>query len=355
MSNMILEKVEIFEGLSHLELEALSNSSIMRNYPKNTVIINENDNADSLYVIESGKVKVYCSDKNGKEFIMNTLTDGDYFGELALLDDDKRSASVRTMEKANFCIIYKEDFNKVLEQHPNIAKTLIRNLTRRVRKLTQDVKALALQDVYGRVTNVLTVMSEDRGDGTSLIPDKLTQQDIAAMGRQAIGAKIGHVMERARENYGYLYDSYPMIEAYTSGWDAGHPIHQLTEFINSPEFLELGKTVTGAPLVTKADAQATRYARGHFLTRHIDEGHDKERVAAYTLGFTRNWQPDWGGLLMLLDDNLDISRAFLPRFNVLSIFDGRRIHSVSAVSPFAGGARHQITGWFRNDPPYRTT
>lgn len=184
---------------------------------------------------------------------------------------------------------------------------------------------------------------------------KLTQQDIAAMGRQAIGAKIGHVMERARENYGYLYDSYPMIEAYTSGWDAGHPIHQLTEFINSPEFLELGKTVTGAPLVTKADAQATRYARGHFLTRHIDEGHDKERVAAYTLGFTRNWQPDWGGLLMLLDDNLDISRAFLPRFNVLSIFDGRRIHSVSAVSPFAGGARHQITGWFRNDPPYRTT
>jgi len=176
---MILEKVEIFEGLSHLELEALSNSSIMRNYPKNTVIINENDNADSLYVIESGKVKVYCSDKNGKEFIMNTLTDGDYFGELALLDDDKRSASVRTMEKANFCIIYKEDFNKVLEQHPNIAKTLIRNLTRRVRKLTQDVKALALQDVYGRVTNVLTVMSEDRGDGTSLIPDKLTQQDIA--------------------------------------------------------------------------------------------------------------------------------------------------------------------------------
>ena len=179
MSDMILEKVEIFEGLTPQELEALSSSSIMRNYPKNTVIINENDHADSLYVIESGRVKVYCSDKNGKEFIMNTLGEGDYFGELALLDDDKRSASVRTMEKANFCIIYKEDFNKVLDQHPNIAKTLIRNLTRRVRKLTQDVKALALQDVYGRVTNVLTTMAEEREDGTSLIPDKLTQQDIA--------------------------------------------------------------------------------------------------------------------------------------------------------------------------------
>jgi CRP/FNR family cyclic AMP-dependent transcriptional regulator len=176
---MILEKVEIFEGLNKEELDTLAASSVARNYPKNTVIINENDHADSLYLIESGKVKVYCSDKNGKEFIMNTLEAGDYFGELALLDDDKRTASVRTMEKSSFMIIYKEDFNKVIDEQPNIAKTLIRNLTRRVRKLTKDVKALALQDVYGRVTNVLTSMAEDRGDGSSIIPDKLTQQDIA--------------------------------------------------------------------------------------------------------------------------------------------------------------------------------
>jgi CRP/FNR family cyclic AMP-dependent transcriptional regulator len=176
---MILDKVEIFEGLTQQEMDALTASSVSRSYPKNTVIINENDHADSLYLIESGRVKVYCSDKNGKEFIMNTLTTGDHFGELALLDDDKRSASVRTMEKSNFCIIYKEDFNQVLTQQPNIAKTLIRNLTRRVRKLTQDVKALALQDVYGRVTNVLTTLAEPRDEETSIIPEKLTQQDIA--------------------------------------------------------------------------------------------------------------------------------------------------------------------------------
>jgi CRP/FNR family cyclic AMP-dependent transcriptional regulator len=176
---MILDKVEIFEGLTQLEMDALTASSVTRSYPKNTVIINENDHADSLYLIESGRVKVDCSDKNGKEFIMNTLTTGDHFGELALLDDDKRSASVRTMEKSIFCIIYKEDFNQVLTQQPNIAKTLIRNLTRRVRKLTQDVKALALQDVYGRVTNVLTTLAEPRDEETSIIPEKLTQQDIA--------------------------------------------------------------------------------------------------------------------------------------------------------------------------------
>ena len=73
----VLKSVEIFSGLSDAELAALEETSIHRSYPKNTVIINENDVADSLYVIESGKVKVYCSDKNGKEFIMNTLGHGD--------------------------------------------------------------------------------------------------------------------------------------------------------------------------------------------------------------------------------------------------------------------------------------
>ena len=174
----VLKSVEIFSGLSDAELAALEESSIRTSYPKNTVIINENDVADSLYVIESGKVKVYCSDKNGKEFIMNTLGGGDYFGELALLDDDRRSASVRTMEKADFCIIYKQDFNQVLDLHPNIAKTLIRNITRRVRALTEKVKSLALQDVYGRVTKVLNSLATERND-EFYVEEKLTQQDIA--------------------------------------------------------------------------------------------------------------------------------------------------------------------------------
>lgn len=110
---------------------------------------------------------------------MNTQGAGDYFGELALLDDSTRSASVRTVEKSTFCIVYKDDFNRVLDEHPNIRRILIANLAARVRKLTGDVKSLALQDVYGRVANVLMDLAEDRDDGTLLIPEKLTQQDIA--------------------------------------------------------------------------------------------------------------------------------------------------------------------------------
>ena len=175
----VLAQVEIFTGLTDDELEALAASSVSRQYPKNTVIINDGDNADSLYLIDSGRVKVYCSDKNGKEFIMNTQEAGDYFGELALLDDDRRSASVRTMEKCCFRIIYKEDFQRVITEHPNIARILMRNLTRRVRTLTDKVKSLALQDVYGRVTKVLTSMARPREDESSFIAERLTQQDIA--------------------------------------------------------------------------------------------------------------------------------------------------------------------------------
>jgi len=176
---LILQQVELFNGLSAEELDALYASSSSRSFPKNTVVIHENDPADSLFIIENGRVKVYCSDKNGKEFIMNTQGEGDYFGELALLDDSSRSASVRTVEKSTFCIVYKDDFNRVLEEHPNIARKLIANLAQRVRKLTADVKSLALQDVYGRVANVLMDLAEPRGDGSMFIPEKLTQQDIA--------------------------------------------------------------------------------------------------------------------------------------------------------------------------------
>lgn len=177
---MSIENIDLFEGLSPAEIDVLRENSVTRSCPKNSVVIHEGDIADSMYIIEAGRVKVYCSDKNGKDFVLDILEAGDYFGELALLDDDRRSASVRAMEASSFSIIYKDQFSQVLDAHPNIARLLIRNLTRRIRKLTYDVKALALQDVYGRVAKVLTDLAKPTGEGEEAkIEDKLTQQDIA--------------------------------------------------------------------------------------------------------------------------------------------------------------------------------
>jgi Rps23 Pro-64 3,4-dihydroxylase Tpa1-like proline 4-hydroxylase len=178
----------------------------------------------------------------------------------------------------------------------------------------------------------------------------LTKEDLAAMPADARGLMIQHILERAQHNIGYTYYTYPMIQAALSGWDRDHPIHALTEFLNSPPFLELARALIGCAGLTKTDAHATNYQRGHYLTRHIDDGERKERRAAYTLGFTRGWQPDWGGLLLFLNDQNDVIRGLLPRFNVLTVFDGLRVHSVSAVSPFAPTPRFSIAGWFRDDP-----
>ena len=181
-------------------------------------------------------------------------------------------------------------------------------------------------------------------------PIHFTSAELKAMGRERVDAMIKNAFARARENRGFFYNTYPMIEAYLRGWEPGHPIHQITEFINGPEYLGLGRVVTGIAGINKADAHATAYHPGHFLTRHLDYGEDFERRAAYVLGFARDWQPDWGGLLLFLNEKQDIAEGYLPRFNVLTIFDIKYLHTVTQVSSFAGGVRRAITGWFRDDP-----
>lgn len=176
---MQLFQVEIFAGLTPLERDALAASSSTVTLARNTVVFNEGDPADALYLIEAGRVKVYACDRNGKEYIFNVMGPGEYFGELALLDDEPRSASVRTLEEARFRVVTRGDFQRVLDDHPGMARTLIRNLTTRIRQLTRDVRSLALEDVYGRVTKLLKSLAEPVDDARHRVPERLTQQEIA--------------------------------------------------------------------------------------------------------------------------------------------------------------------------------
>ena len=174
----MLQQVEIFQGLSPEELETLAASSTSRSFPKNTVVINEGDEANALYVMISGQVKVFLSNEEGKEIIVNMQGACEHFGELALLDSTPRSASVMTTEKTKLAVVSKPDFQRMLADHPGIALSLIRDLTHRVRVLSENVKSLALLDVYGRVAKTLLGMATDR-DGELIVEKRLTQQDIA--------------------------------------------------------------------------------------------------------------------------------------------------------------------------------
>jgi len=165
------------------ELDKISQHTTTRTFPKNTVVINEGDDTDSLYLIDKGSVKVYLSDDNGKEVIINTLEAGEYFGELSILTAGKRSASVMTNENSVLTIIHKQSFKTLLLNHPSIAYTLIENLANRVRDLTENIKSLALQDVYGRVIKTLLSLSEPlqiNNMDKRVIRKRITQQEIAS-------------------------------------------------------------------------------------------------------------------------------------------------------------------------------
>lgn len=176
----MLHHVHLFRHLAEADANVLTSHCTTRTYPANTVLITEGDSSDSLYVILEGEVKVYVSDPHGKEAILNLMGPGEYFGELALLDDAPRSASVVTMMPTKVMIISKGEFKRCLTTNPELAYKLIVSLTQQIRSLTDNVKNLALMDVYGRVAHTLLDLARDK-DGKKIIEQKLTHQDIASM------------------------------------------------------------------------------------------------------------------------------------------------------------------------------
>ena len=175
----MLGNIPLFSGLSDEDRCTIERHAVPKSYRKNTVLIEKGDETTSLYVVVSGKVKVYVADDTGKEIVLNTQESGEHFGELALLGDTRRTASVMTVEDSKFLVITKKAFLECLAAHPNIALNLIRALVERVRALTDNVSNLALRDVYGRLTSVLMENAKEK-DG-KLITDRLTQQELASL------------------------------------------------------------------------------------------------------------------------------------------------------------------------------
>ncbi|MBI2837417.1 MAG: Crp/Fnr family transcriptional regulator [Acidobacteria bacterium] len=175
-----LKRIPIFQGLDETDCQAVGSRAAIKSFRKNVVILSEGDRSHSLYVVLSGSVRVFLSDDAGKEVVLNIQGPGEFFGELALIDDEPRSASVMTLEPTTLAIISKADFQELIGHQPVIAIRLLRALSRRARLLTTNVKSLALLDVYGRVAKLLLNMAVER-DGVLAIPTILSQQEIANM------------------------------------------------------------------------------------------------------------------------------------------------------------------------------
>lgn len=158
-------------------LEALAARGNSRAFRAQTILLNEGDAGGSLYIVLGGKLRVFASSAEGRDVVLSEHGPGEYVGELSL-DGSKRSASVKTIEASTCCVVQAAQLPEFLAEHPEFALHLTQKLTRMVRRLTEQVKSLALQDVYGRMVRLLTELSDQVG-AERVVREKLTQQDIA--------------------------------------------------------------------------------------------------------------------------------------------------------------------------------
>lgn len=179
-------------------------------------------------------------------------------------------------------------------------------------------------------------------------PHAVRASELTAERRKAMAGAVGRAM--AGRDYAFAYAQYPMLKAFQERWAPGGPHDLLLEHVNDRPFLDLARAITARDDLIKADAQATLFGPGHFLSTHDDTGTAEEaRRIAYVLSMCAvEWRPDWGGQLLFLDERDDVEAGVAPRFNTLNLFTVPRRHLVSAVAPYAPLERFAMTGWFRD-------
>jgi CRP/FNR family transcriptional regulator, cyclic AMP receptor protein len=175
-----LKAVPFFTQLTDKELDVVRSVATEKHFPKNAVVLTEGEMGDSLYMIQTGKVKVFIGDEEGREIILKILGPGAFFGEMSMIDKQPRSASVTTIEPSMFLVLAHAGFERCVEHSPRIAKLVMECLAQRVREADRKIGTLALMDVYGRVASTLLELSV-YNNGKLVVGEKLSQQELANM------------------------------------------------------------------------------------------------------------------------------------------------------------------------------
>ncbi len=174
-----LKNIPTFSEVPEEALSVLADSATKKSYPKNNLIISEGDPAGPLFIILAGKVRFYLDSESGKTITLSIQKSGSYFGELSLLDDQPRSASVASLELTHCALIPKQAFVNWLRESPEEAGLgVMRGLTRRIRTLTENVRGLAFCDVYTRLSKRLHELAEVEND-VLVIREKISHQELA--------------------------------------------------------------------------------------------------------------------------------------------------------------------------------
>src|SRR3972149_100647 len=180
VSTAVLKAIPLFSSFPEDQLRMLTTVVGRKSVPRTTAVMAAGDPTDSLYIVLSGRLKVMMGDSDGKEVILSILAPGEFFGEMGLIDDSPRSASVVTIEPCELLAIAKRDFKRCLEQNFEMAMAVMRGLVKRLREADRKIGSLALLDVYGRVARLLIDMAENV-NGQKNVTKRLPKQDNAKM------------------------------------------------------------------------------------------------------------------------------------------------------------------------------
>lgn len=180
LNPQVLKNIPLFSSFSDAQLGALLNYAQFRKYPRGTYIVRTGEETDALYIILSGRVKVLIPNEEGREVILTTMGPNEFFGEMGMLDDQPRSASVEAVEPCEMLRISKAGFMDTLRNNFDAAMLIIRNLVRHLREADRKIESLALIDVSGRVARLLMELAEEV-DGKWVVQRAPPKQEIARM------------------------------------------------------------------------------------------------------------------------------------------------------------------------------
>ncbi len=196
-----LRNVPLFALINDEQFDQLKQSVITRKYGKHNPICYRGDYDDKFYFIDSGSVKVSITNDDGKEMILAVLTEGEYFGEMSLIDGQPRSADVETREVTTLHSISKEDFDRIFTTDKAVTINLLKETTHRLREADKKIESLAMMDVYQRIARTFDSISILK-DGKRFVERRITHQDIANM-VAASRERVSKIM-KTLEQSGYI-------------------------------------------------------------------------------------------------------------------------------------------------------
>lgn len=197
-----LAEIPLLTGLNETELSVIAERVRQRRYREGDTIFHRDDPGVALYIILSGRIKIHNETPDGSDMIIAVLQPGDFFGELAVIDGDERSADATTLEPSELLMLTREDMHDIIQRNPKIGLNLLITLAGRIRRTTESLQAVSTLDVNGRVAKQLLVLSEQCGIVTPngvRIGLRLTQSDIAALvgaSRESVNKVLGYFRRR---------------------------------------------------------------------------------------------------------------------------------------------------------------